>query len=322
MELRGDKSRPTFKTYRGGLVNRVINNHLIKGLKNILKEQEGATLFMALLAVVNTLLYRYTGQEDQIIGSPIAGREHIDLENQIGFYVNTLAFRSRFKGTGSFKELLTKVREVTLGAYEHQAYPFDELIDALQLQRDMSRSALFDVMIVLQNSEWDEINEQHLEDLRISNYGENVNQTSKFDLTFNFVETSEGLGFSLIYNSDIFTADTAAGFSAHLEQLINAVVHFPDQPLNQLDYLLAEEKSQLLLEFNDTDKAYPEQLITTFFEAQALKTPDHIAVVYEENVLTYQELNEQANQFAAYLERLIIFGQVSWLGFCWNAANC
>ncbi|MBB5624282.1 hypothetical protein HDE69_005383, partial [Pedobacter cryoconitis] len=227
LELQGDKSRPTLKTYHGGLVNGVIDNHISKGLKNILKEQQGATLFMGLLAGVNTLLYRYTGQEDQIIGSPIAGREHIDLEDQIGFYVNTLALRSRFKGTGSFKELLTEVKEITLGAYEHQVYPFDELVEALQLQRDMSRSALFDVMIVLQNNERKEMTEQHLGSLKIGNYEEHIHQTSKFDLTFSFVEVEDEIRFSLRYNSDIFAESTALRFTEHLIRVFEAVVAHP-----------------------------------------------------------------------------------------------
>ena len=150
LEIPTDKPRPAVKTYNGGAIHKTINAKLSRGLKALSQEQ-GATLFMGLLATVKTLLYRYTNQEDIIIGSPIAGREHADLEDQIGFYINTLALRTQFKGEDSYKELLEKVKQVTLGAYEHQVYPFDELVDELQLNRDMSRSALFDVMIVLQN---------------------------------------------------------------------------------------------------------------------------------------------------------------------------
>ncbi|HJT73558.1 MAG TPA: amino acid adenylation domain-containing protein, partial [Chitinophaga sp.] len=151
LELMPDSPRPAVKTYNGGIVQKTFGKELSRGLRAIVQE-EGATLFMGLLAAVNALLYRYTGQEDIIVGSPVAGREHVDLEDQIGFYVNTLALRARFHGTDSYRELLSQIRDVTLGAYEHQVYPFDDLVDELGLQRDMSRSALFDVMVILQNN--------------------------------------------------------------------------------------------------------------------------------------------------------------------------
>ncbi|MBB5624285.1 hypothetical protein HDE69_005386, partial [Pedobacter cryoconitis] len=226
LELFGDYVRPAVKTYNGGLIHQILAKDLALKFGTLIQQQH-ATLFMGLLALVNTLLYRYTGQGDQVIGSPVAGRGHVDLEDQIGFYVNTLALRSRFNGTDSFKAVLAQVRKVTTEAYEHQAYPFDELIDALMLQRDMSRNPLFDVMVILQNNEAKKIAEYRMDDLIVSNYADAMQTTSKFDLAFSFAESAEGIQFSIGYNSDIFTAETVSRFASHLEQLMVAVLDFP-----------------------------------------------------------------------------------------------
>ncbi|WP_260319850.1 condensation domain-containing protein, partial [Pedobacter cryoconitis] len=226
MQLPGDQVRPLIKTYNGNVITKTFTKELVSSIKKLTLEH-GTTLFMGLLAGVNTLLYRYTGQEDQIIGSPIAGRDHIDLEDQIGFYVNTLALRSRFKGTGSFKELLTEVKQITLDAYEHQVYPFDELVEVLQLQRDSSRSVLFDVMMSLQTNDTIALNGQQLGKLVISSYEAAENQTSKFDLIFSFVEVEDEIRFGLRYNSDIFAESTALRFTEHLIRVFEAVVAHP-----------------------------------------------------------------------------------------------
>src|SRR5690606_19365535 len=152
LELPTDRVRPAIKTYEGGVVRRELSLDQTEGLRSLV-QSEGGTLFMGLVALLKALLYRYTGQEDIIVGTPIAGRDHIDLEDQIGFYVNTLALRTQFNGGMSYVELLREVKGVTLGGYEHQVYPFDALVEDLDLSRDMSRNALFDVMIVLQNNE-------------------------------------------------------------------------------------------------------------------------------------------------------------------------
>ncbi|MBB5624270.1 amino acid adenylation domain-containing protein, partial [Pedobacter cryoconitis] len=302
LDLPADSIRPTVKTYHGGFVNQTIDSSASKGLKHLIQEQ-GGTLFMGLLAVVNVLLHRYSGQEDLIVGSPIAGRENIDLEDQIGFYVNTLALRSRFKGTDSFKDLLDHVKQVTLDAYAHQVFPFDELVDALQLQRDMSRSPLFDVMLVLQNNGGGNEKEQQLGELSISAYEGGENQTSRFDLTFDFIEIGEEIQFSVNYNSDIFSRDSAIGFAAHLKHLLGTIVASPDQAIGKLDYLFAAEKAILLDAFNTTTVAYPEdKTITALFEAQVNSTPEHTALVFGDISLSYRELNARANQFGAYLQ--------------------
>ncbi|MBS7234201.1 amino acid adenylation domain-containing protein, partial [Flavobacterium psychroterrae] len=302
LELSGDYSRPLVKTYNGGLVTRKVNSNLIKGIKTLCNEQ-GSTLFMGLLAAVNTLLYRSTNQEDIILGSVIAGREHADLEDQIGFYVNTLALRMQFEGSNSYSELLNKAKEVTLGAYEHQIYPFDELVDTLQPKRDMSRNPLFDVTIVLQNSETYSDNEfSDLIDLSVRSYEGEKTVKSKFDLAFEFIEIDSELQVGITYNTDIYTNSTVERLLNHFEQLLEAIVAKPHTSIAELSYLTAQETHQLLEIFNATTVSYPEdKTIVDLFEAQVLRTPNNIAVVYEDVRLTYQELNERANQLGAYL---------------------
>ncbi len=295
--------RPSLQTYNGGSVYKKIDAETSAGLKKISQDQ-GATLFMGALALVNALIYRYNNQEDLIIGTPIAGREHSDLENQIGFYINTLALRTRFKSDDSFVSLLKNVQEVTLGAYEHQIYPFDELVDSLHLHRDMSRNPLFDVMVTVQHSESKESNEQQLGDLQVNQYEGTTGVISKFDLTFNFVDSGEELSFDLEYNSDIYSEQIANQLANHLVGLIQAIVKKPTLEILKLDYLSESEKENLLVTFNTTAVRYPKNKnVVDLFEDQAAAIPDSIALIFEEKKLTYKELNEKSNQFAAYLKR-------------------
>ncbi|WP_161964298.1 non-ribosomal peptide synthetase [Chitinophaga flava] len=301
LALQPDKIRPAIKTYSGDVVNRIINPELCAKVK-ALNEEQDATLFMGLLAVVNTLLYRYTGQEDIIFGIPIAGREHADLEGQVGLYLNTLALRMQFDGENSFKQLLTNVKEVTLGAYEHQVYPFNELVDALDLQWEMSRNALFDVMVVLQNATQNSNEEQTAGEIKVSRFDVGESRRSKFDLIFEFVEIGDALKVSIGYNSNVYTRETILRLSDHLEYLLESITSQPLIPVRQLAYLSLAGQQQLLVSFNDTAVAYPrEKTVVSLFEEQVKKTPGKIALVFEETTLTYKELNERANQLAAYL---------------------
>ncbi|WP_255373632.1 condensation domain-containing protein, partial [Chitinophaga sp. CF118] len=302
LELPSDKLRPSVKTYHGGIIHHTFSKTISAGIKALI-QQEGGTLFMGLLSAINTLLYHYTGQEDIIIGSPIAGREHIDLEEQIGFYVNTLALRARFSGKDSYRELLENVKQITLGAYEHQIYPFDELVDALPLKVDMSRNALFDVMVVLQNNEEHHLEgEQSLKGVMISEYKEVDQHISKFDLQFTFAEKADALQLTITYNSDIYEHATGERMACHLEQLLCAIIADPSMAIDQLDYLSNAEKTQLLVDFNGAAGSYPRnKTLTTLFEEQVTKTPDAIALVFAGKEFSYQSLNSYANQLGAYL---------------------
>ncbi|MVT11424.1 non-ribosomal peptide synthetase [Chitinophaga tropicalis] len=302
LALPGDRPRPAVKTHNGGLVHVSVDRNVARNFKGMVREQ-GGSLFMGLLAAVNTLLYRYTGQEDIIIGSPVAGREHTDLEDQIGFYVNTLALRAQFKGNKSFRDLLDHIREVTLGAYEHQVYPFDDLVDQLNLQRDMSRNALFDVMVALQNTKISSRDEQRsLAGINVAGYQSSGEVISKFDLTFNFAEQGESLLLDIEYNSDIYEKSTMERLGTHLGQLLAAIAAAPSIPLNRLDYVSAAEKEQLLFAFNDTTHDYPsDKTLVALFEEQVARTPEQVALVFNGTSFTYRELNERANQLGAYL---------------------
>lgn len=299
LNLPTDYLRPPIKTYNGGVVNKQISKNQIDKLKSIIQE-EGGTLFMGILSLVNVLLYKYSRDEDIIIGSPIAGRDHVDLENQIGFYVNTLALRTKFKGVDTYREILRNVKHLTLGAYEHQVYPFDELVEELNLERDMSRNALFDVMVVLQNIGGS--NNQQLGEMKVNPYELGEHTISKFDLTFNFSEVSEAMHLAIEYNSDLYARESIIRFGDHLEQLLEQVIINPEESINQIAYLSEEERKQLLHTFNDTEVGYPrEKTVVDLFEEQVGKTPEKIALVYEEEELSYRELNNRSNQLANYL---------------------
>lgn len=301
LTLPGDYSRPKVHSYNGGAVTGVLSADTFKAFTALMQKQ-GATLFMGLLAAVNTLLHRYTSQEDFIIGTPVAGRQHVDLETQIGLYINTLALRTRFNGLDSFTSLLEKVKKVTIGAYDHQHYPFDALVDEIAVNRDRSRSPLFDVMVVLQNNE-------NLsaglapEGLTITDYPAELT-TSKFDWLFNFIETENGMRYVIEYNSDIYASDRMRLVQAHFEQLINSILSAPEQQIGALSYLSNAEIHQLIETFNDTAADYPTaKTILDLFEEQVKQRPDEIAVVFDELRLSFKDLNQQANQFGDYLKK-------------------
>ena len=301
LDLPGDRFRPAVRTNNGGMVHTRINSKVSKGLKALCHEQ-GATLYMGLLTAVKTLLYRYTHQTDIIVGSSVAGRDHIDLEGQIGFYLNILAIRTQFEGENSYRELLGKIKQYTLGAFEHQVYPFDELVEELPLQRDTSRNALFDVIVGLQNVNDVRPGAQQDSPLTISRYEGLEDRFNKFDLTFLFTELGEEIQASIGYNSDIFNQDTIVRLSHHFEQLLEAVLANPSQPVNKLDYLGEAEKQQLRTDFPVSRVDYPaDKSVVDLFREQALHTPDQTALVFKQACMSYRELNEQTDRLAAYL---------------------
>ena len=298
LELPADRVRPSIKTYRGGMIEKRIAAGDMNGLRQVLKECD-CTLYMGLLALVNVLFYRYTGQEDIIIGSPIAGREHADLEDQLGFYINMLPLRTSFKGTDSFKTLLANVREATLSAYEHQAYPFDELVGELHLPWNSSRHPLFDVLIALQNTGvGGKMQQDPAPALTIHSYKGKEHASSRMDLAFNFVEDGEALYAGIEYSSDIYNADTVRRMSDHLGQLLIAVTARPDLAINALEYLSKEEKEQLLAAGMPPPVTPKDKTIVALFEAQVERTPDAPALVFNGQSLTYAGLNASSNQLA------------------------
>ena len=296
LELPADFPRPAIKTYKGANQKAVFSAAVLEQLNRLAQSQE-ATLFMILAALMKVLLHRYTGQKDLIIGTPTAGRSHPDLHGQIGFYVNTLVLRNEIEEEDSFEGFLQKVKTSALEAVEHEFYPFDRLVEELDLPRDMSRSPIFDILVVLQNNESSTL---QLGDLDIDTEAINTNG-NKFDLAFNFEESPNGLALNINYNTHLFKAPRIQRLISHLETLVECALENPGQAIKQLNILPLAEKSRLR-EFNATAVDYPkDKTITQLFEEQAAKTPDKIALVFEEKRLSYRELEEQSNRLANYL---------------------
>ena len=292
-----DYPRPVIKEFDGQSIELQLGKELSTKLKSITKES-GATLYMVLLSAVNILLSKYTEQEDIIIGSPIAGRPHADLENMLGMFVNTLVMRNYPESSKSYVEFLSEVKENALKAYENQDYQFEELIERLDLLRDMSRNPLFDVMFVLQNAD---VSVLELEGLRFT--GREVNlKIAKFDLTFMAVEEREDIWIRIEYNTSLFNKDTIEQLGKHLYNLLIAITNDREVQLGAIDILSTKERNQLLYEFNDTYSDYPrEKTIYQLFEEQAERTPDNVALVYKDKEMTYRELNAKSNQLARIL---------------------
>lgn len=299
LELPTDRTRPAEQTYRGA--DQIF--HFSKELSDRLTDfsrRNGATLFMTLLAAFQTLLYRYTQQDDITIGSPIANRNRAETEALIGFFVNTLVLRGDLSGNPTFQELLARIKETTLGAYANQDLPFEKLVEVLQPDRDMSHTPLFQVMFILQNTPMrtSELPALSMKPLQIES------QTSEFDITLSMNEGPEGLSGALQYNNDLFNADTISRMLHHFEMLIEYVTANPDLRIAEIPLLQASERHQLVTEWNDTKHALPENsCIHSLFEAAVEKSPDAVAVMSGNETMTYRELNHRANQCARYLQQ-------------------
>ncbi|MEH2232807.1 MAG: amino acid adenylation domain-containing protein [Nostoc sp.] len=311
LELPTDRVRSPMQTNRGGIKHFGLNYHLTQKLKS-LSQQSGATLFMTLLAGFVTLLSRYSNQQDILIGSPIANRNRSEIESVIGFFVNILVLRTDVSGNPSFWELLQRVRQVAMEAYSHQDVPFEQVVEALQPERNLSYSPLFQVMFVLQNTPPGKL---ELPGLTLTPL-EIENPTAKYDLTLLMTETEQGLTASLEYNSDLFDRATITRMAGHFQTLLEGIVANPQQRVSELPLLTIPERHQLLVEWNDTQAEYPlDKCIHQLFEEQVEQTPDAVAVVFADQELTYRELNHQANKIAHYLQALGVEPEVL-VGIC------
>ncbi|MEH2198295.1 amino acid adenylation domain-containing protein [Nostoc sp.] len=296
LELPTDQPRPSTQTYRGRSEFGALNQNLTQKLKR-LSQESGTTLFMTLLTAFALLLSRYSGQEDIVVGSAIANRNLRQTEPLIGFFVNTLALRTNLQGNPTFLELLERVKQVTLDAYDHQDLPFEKLVDELGLERSLSYHPLFQVAFGLQN--------ETQETLEIPGLTLNPfkweNTTTLFDLSLMVRETPQGLTGEWEYATDLFTATTIQRMVGNFAVLIQGIVDNPQQPINTLP-LLTEIECQQLQQWNQTETDYSlNQTLVDLFEAQVAKTPDNLALVFESQSLTYQQLNQKANQLAYYL---------------------
>jgi amino acid adenylation domain-containing protein len=293
-----DFPRPKFKSSQAALYTYCFNQGLSEQLRSF-SAKNNTTLFITLLTLFKILLYRYTGQRDLVIGIPISGRNHPELENQVGFYVNTLALRTLLPEQGTFKQALTEVTNTCLDAYEYSDYPFDKLVSALDLERDLSRNPLFDVMFSLLSQESKAV--MKIPGIEHQEYPLTP-RTAQFDLSWSFFEDGNNLRLVIEYEPNIFRYETIARMSGHFLQIIQAVVKNLHCQLSQINLLTPEERNQLLIEWNKTEVAYPlDKSIYQLFEEQVERNPDAVAVIFESQKLTYHQLNKRANQLSHYL---------------------
>ncbi|MBT8407959.1 MAG: AMP-binding protein, partial [Deltaproteobacteria bacterium] len=311
LQLPTDHPRPAVQTYRGASQSLLLSATLTEAL-NALSQSEGATLFMTLLAAFNTLLYRHTGQEDIVVGSPIANRNRVEIEGLIGFFVNSLAMRTDLSGNPTFRELIRRVKKVALGAYEHQDLPFEKLVEELNPERDMSHTPLFQVMINMTNVRDTAFELHNLSAERLPS----VESQSKFDFTLYATEIASGIRLRLDYNTDLFGSWRMAQMLKQYQILLESIVSDSDQRISEPSLLTEAERHQILLDWNATQQDYSsEKTLVHLFEEQVERSPDSIAVIYEDLNLTYKELNQRANQLAHHLSSVGV-GPETNVGLC------
>jgi amino acid adenylation domain-containing protein len=296
LDLPADHPRPLIHSWHGATEELILDSRVLAELKQ-LAQQEGATLFMVSMAVFQALLWRYTGQDSILVGTPTAARSQVEIENLIGFFVNTLVFRADFTDTLTFRDLVRQVRDCALDAYAHQDVPFEKLVEELAPERSMDTTPLFQVMFTFQNipKQIFEISGLEMEELEFET------GIAKFDLS---VELYEDRDFHcrFEYNSDLFEKPTILRTLGHFRNLVNAALKNPDQLLSQMPLMNSGEREQILVEWNDTAADYlPTLRLHTAFELQAASTPKSAALRFQGSELTYHELNERSNQLAHYL---------------------
>ncbi|UNU23116.1 non-ribosomal peptide synthetase [Microcoleus vaginatus] len=330
LNLPADRPRPAIQSYRGKRQFLQLPKQLSEALET-LSQREGVTLFMTMLAAFKTLLYHYAQQEDIVVGSPIANRNRSEIEALIGFFVNSLVLRTDLSGNPTFRELLNRVKEVALGAYAHQDLPFEKLVEELHPDRALNQNPLFQVAFALQNAPG---NRLELPELTLSPQQLDVG-TARFDLEFHlwerspnssgsnqspsnklWVDSSEGISGMVIYSADLFDEATITRMLGHFQTLLESIVANPEQRIANLQYLSAKERYHLLVECNNTQADYPQDLcIHQLFEMQADRTPDAVALVFGEERVTYGELNLRSNQLARYLQKMGVGAEVL-VGLC------
>jgi amino acid adenylation domain-containing protein len=299
LDLPADYARPAIRSYGGRRVSALLPTDLSDAIRR-LSRGENATPFMTLLAAFQTLLFRYSGQEDVVVGSPVAGRSMVETEDLIGAFVNTLVLRGDLTGNPSFREFLARVRQTVLGAFCHQDLPFERLVEELNPERKANRSPLFQVMFSFENMPEPQlaVNGTRFATIEVQS------EAAKFDLSLDVSEDANGISISFEYATDLFAPSTIERMLAHYENLLSAIVDDPALRVADLSLLTEQERHQLLVEWNsDRIDVSKEACIHHLFEAQVARTPDAIAAEFRGEQLTYRELNERANQVAHYLRK-------------------
>jgi non-ribosomal peptide synthase protein (TIGR01720 family) len=306
LELPTDYPRTALQKFNGKTESFLLPKTLLESLKQLSKQQ-GVTLFMLLLAAFKLLLHRYCQQDEIVLGVPSANRNHQQIQSLIGFFVNTLVLRTDLSGNPTFTTLLERIRTTAAEAFEHQEIPFAKVVEALQIERDLSHNPLVQVMFQVQNEAYQLQNDSQL-DLQIPDL--EIQQTwvetgaTKFDLTCHIVERSQGLLVVMEYCTDLFHQQTITRMIQHLRVLLAAIVENPSRKISEIPILTPQEQHQILVEWNQTQVDYPQKWLHQLFEEQVQRTPDNIAVCYQEQTLTYQELNTKVNQLAHHLQKL------------------
>ncbi len=300
LEMPTDRPRPAVQTHRGEVQGITLSHELSEQIK-AMPRKEGVSLFMLFLAAFKTLLFRYSGQDDITVGTPLAGRSRVETEKLIGFFVNTLVLRTDLSGNPSFRALLQQVREVVLDAHKHQHIPFEKLVDELHVERTLSHSPLFQVWFFLENAGPEGL---QLPGLRLSGLG-GGNKTAKFDLTLAAVESAQHITLSLEYNTDLFDALTIERMLSRFEILLETIVSEPDCGISDLPLLTDEESQHLLHDFNPkaADLA-PAVCLHQLFEKHAAISPDSLAISFDGFHLSYGKVNARANRLAHHLRSL------------------
>ena len=300
IDLPSSKSRPKVTTYNGAMLSTYISAELTKSIKDFIQEN-GGSLFTALVAFLNVQLHKYTSLEDIIIGTIVAGRNHSDLQEQIGFYVNAVALRNHITPDENFTNFYKRIKDNTLESFEHQDYPFQRLISDLGIIRNPDRSAIFDVMIDLQNTR--EISEEFQEDIDSDKIFFKENVAAKYDIQLTFQEVGEHLLFLTTYNTDVYEYDVILQFVNHFKLLISNILTNPINSLASADYLTESERKRLLVDFNATTADYEKDgCITSLFEMQVNLNPNKVAVTFNDKDLSYLLLHELSNKLANYID--------------------
>jgi len=297
LNLPTNYARPTVQSFEGGNIYKQLDKELTEKINNLAKELN-ITPYMLLLSCYYILLYKYTSNEDIIVGTPIVGRDNTQTNNIIGMFVNSLPLRKKFSSNDSFIEFSNAVKEMCLNAFAHQTYPFDELVNKLNIKRDSSRNPLFDTMFIYQNEGQTKVN---LGDIKSKYYIPDSN-ISKFDLSLEVVPENNKLNLRFEYATKLFNKEFIEYLSTHYINILKTILENNTVIIADIEMLTEKEKNKILYEFNNTKTDYPkDKTILQLFEEQVEKSPNNIAVIFENQKLTYKELNEKSNNIANYL---------------------
>jgi amino acid adenylation domain-containing protein len=302
LELPTDFARPPVRSAQGDHRSLMLDEALREGLRAAGRE-EGATLFIALLAAFATLLHRYSGQDDIVVGTPFAGRNRTEFETMVGYFINPLALRVDLSGNPSFRTLLKRARETTIEAFQYADVPYEMVVNATRPERDMSQTPVFQAMMVLHNPAWQTERPKFQPQGTTATEVVHQKEWSKFDVLLGMSERQTGLNTTWEYSTDLFEHATIERMTHHFRELIASAVADPDRPLSRLSLLTQEERSRILVDWSqEAAPKIDDQLVKDLFEAQVERTPGAVAVVFEDQSISYEDLNRRANRLAHHLQ--------------------